>query len=75
MHLSLHISTTKQVIGAFNSPVVPRSDELIDLDGSLFQVKSVCYRVAGQECNCVDLEVHPANDTALQYVSRILLAI
>lgn len=74
MHLSLRTSTTKQVIGSFDSPIVPRSGELIDLDGSLFQVTTVCYLVTGQESNHVDLEIHPANDAALQCVSEILLA-
>ena len=74
IHLSLRTSTTRRVIGSFSSSVVPRSGELIDLDGSLFQVTSVCYRVTGQEGSHVDLEVHPANDAALRYVSEILLA-
>lgn len=77
MLISLHTST-KNTLGSYNSPVIPRIGEhihLIDaaLSGVLLRVTKVCYQAQNtdQESNSVELEVTAANDAARQYIGRV----
>lgn len=82
MFISLHTSATKDMIGSYNSPIVPCVGEHIHLidatpTGVLLQVTKVCYQAQNtdQESSTVDLQVAAANDAARQYIGRILYQI
>jgi hypothetical protein len=77
MFISLYTST-KNPIGSYNSPVIPRIGEHIRLadpafGGVLLQVTRVCYPAQNtdQESNSVELEVTSANDAARAYIGRV----
>jgi hypothetical protein len=72
MHISLY-SATKQEIGSFTSPAIPRSGELISLDSCLFQVTNVCYQIVNENSNHAIIEVAPINDAARQHIGEALL--
>jgi hypothetical protein len=73
MHLSLHTSATKQALGSFTSPAVPRSGELINLGNCIFQVTNVCYQITDQESSRAIVEVKPVNEAARQHIGEALL--
>jgi hypothetical protein len=81
MFISL-CTSTKNPIGSYNSPVVPRIGEHVHLTdatpvGVLLRVTQVFYHAQNtdQASSSVELEVTAANDAGREYLGRMLYQI
>lgn len=80
MRISLRTAWSKQIIGEYQSPVVPRVGEHVNLaealphTGGLLRVIDVVYHAQNtdRESNSVDLEVTAVDDSARKYIGELL---